>query len=81
MEKGDSRLKPMCCHYLSDFKCGGELQLGAEACKSLFGAYELSIPIDDTLECTGSGNVVTDKNCKDLQVRALYNVDKRYGHC
>lgn len=71
MDKNDHRLKSMCCHYLSDFKCEGELQLGAEACKSLFGTYELSIPIDDTLDCTGSGHVVTDKNCKDFQVRVV----------
>lgn len=72
MDKSDdNRLKPMCCHYLSDLKCVGELQLGAEACKSLFGTYELSIPIDDTLDCKGSGDVVTDKNCKDFQVRVV----------
>ncbi|KAL9964361.1 hypothetical protein ACROYT_G027992 [Oculina patagonica] len=67
MAKSDSRFTPMCCHDLSDLKCEGDLQLGAEACKSLFGTYELSMPIDDTLDCTSSADVVTDKNCKDFQ--------------
>ncbi|XP_078381574.1 uncharacterized protein LOC144664346 isoform X2 [Oculina patagonica] len=67
MEESDSRFKAMCCHDLSDLKCKGDLQLGAEACKSLFGTYELSIPIDDTLDCTSSADVVTDKNCKEFQ--------------
>ena len=71
MDKSDSRFQPTCCHYFSDLKCDGELQLGAEACRSLFGSYELSIPIDDTLECSRNGDTVTDKNCKNFQVRPV----------
>ena len=71
MEKSDSRFQPMCCHDLSKLRCRGDFKLGAEACKSLFGSYELSIPIDNKLKCMDEGRTVTDKNCKDFQVRIL----------
>ncbi len=68
MPKTDGRLQSMCCHFLSDFQCDDTL-LGAVECRSPFGTYELSIPIDDKLPCTASSTEITDQNCKDFDVR------------
>ncbi|KAJ7328520.1 hypothetical protein OS493_024435, partial [Desmophyllum pertusum] len=38
--------------------------LGAEECRSPFGTYELTMPIDKTAPCSSSK--LTDKNCKDF---------------
>lgn len=70
MERGDNRFQPMCCHYLSDSPCDDKL-LGAEECRSPFGTYEISIPIDKKFPCKGKTSRITDENCKDFDVREL----------
>ena len=67
MRKDDTRFEPMCCHFLSDSPCEDAL-LEAEECKSPFGTYNISIPIDKTAPCTASSSRITDKNCKDFDV-------------
>lgn len=68
IDKKDSRFEAMCCHALGGLSCGKETQVGEEECKSLFGTYELSIPINKELECQKNGGEVTDENCKDFKV-------------
>ncbi|CAH3128101.1 unnamed protein product [Pocillopora meandrina] len=65
MSKDDYRFQPMCCHYLSGSPCDDTL-LGAEECRSPFGTYEMTIPIDSETSCTASGSRITDANCKDF---------------
>ena len=67
MDEDDKRLQPMCCHFLSDSPCSDSL-IGAQACHSPFGTYELSIPIDEKLPCESDSPAMTDKNCKDFDV-------------
>ena len=55
----------MCCHYLSDSPCSDSL-LDSEECRSPFGTYELSMPINENAPCNGAG--ITNKNCKDFDV-------------
>ena len=66
MTETDSRWTAMC--KMSEHHCGADL-LGVEECKSPFGLYELRIPVDKNLPCDDS--VITDKNCKDLDVSLL----------
>lgn len=68
MSKDDSRWNEMCSHPLnpSGSTCQDKL-LGMEECKSPFGIYELKIPVNKDLACENTG--ITDKNCKDLDVR------------
>ena len=68
MNKDDSRWNEMCSHPLnpSGSTCQDKL-LGMEECKSPFGIYELKIPVNKDLACENTG--ITDKNCKDLDVR------------
>ena len=68
MGDDDDRWQPMCCHYLSDAPCADPL-LGAEECRSPFGTYELNIPIDEEASCDAEDSGITDKNCKDFDVR------------
>ncbi|KAL9956907.1 hypothetical protein ACROYT_G038462 [Oculina patagonica] len=63
VDKEDSRFEPMCCHSLVQ-QCKDESHLGAEECQSLFGTYELSMPVDPTLDC--SSTEVRHANCKDF---------------
>ncbi len=65
VDKEDSRFFPMCCHSLVE-QCNEESQLGAEECQSLFGTYELSMPVDDTLDCKRTE--LSQANCKDFDV-------------
>ncbi|XP_066026371.1 uncharacterized protein [Pocillopora verrucosa] len=65
MGKDDNRFQPMCCHYLSGSPCDDTL-LGAEECRSPFGTYEMTIPIDSKTPCKASGSRITDGNCKDF---------------
>ena len=67
MGTNDDRWQPMCCHYLSDSPCTDSL-LGAEECRSPFGTYELSMPIDENASCDPNVAGITDKNCKDFNV-------------
>ncbi|KAL9982898.1 hypothetical protein ACROYT_G005011 [Oculina patagonica] len=64
MPKDDGRFQPMCCHFLSDSPCDDKL-LGAVECKSPFGTYELTIPIDNDAPCKASETMITHANCKD----------------
>ena len=60
----------MCNHELN--KRGSHSKdalLGMEECQSLFGIYELKIPVDKNLACNAVG--VTGKNCKDLDVSSV----------
>ena len=77
MEKDDFRLQPMCCHYLSDAPCN-DILLGAEECTSPFGTYQLSMPIDDQASCGSGDSPITDKNCKDFDVRFLIVLTCKY---
>ncbi|XP_078356298.1 uncharacterized protein LOC144642898 isoform X2 [Oculina patagonica] len=74
IEKDDSRFKPMCCHYLSDSPCKDK-QLGAEECRSPFGTYEISIPIDKKARCRAKGSKVTHKNCKNFDISMFTNMN------
>ncbi|XP_027037531.1 uncharacterized protein LOC113665987 [Pocillopora damicornis] len=65
MGKDDNRFQPMCCHYLSGSPCD-DILLGAEECRSPFGTYEMTIPIDSKTPCKASGSRITDGNCKDF---------------
>nr|XP_058965128.1 uncharacterized protein LOC131791762 [Pocillopora verrucosa] len=65
MGKDDNRFQPMCCHYLSGSPCDDTL-LGAEECRSPFGTYEMTIPIDSKTSCKASGSRITDGNCMDF---------------
>ncbi|XP_078383070.1 uncharacterized protein LOC144665665 [Oculina patagonica] len=57
------RLEPMCCHPLAnDSPCTDPLE-GAEECRSVFGTYTITIPIDPELSCDAQ---IGYKNCKDL---------------
>ena len=67
MEKDDVRFQTMCCHYLSDSPCQDVL-LGAEECQSPFGSYELSLPVDEDVDCRPYSSQLTNKNCKDFDV-------------
>lgn len=42
--------------------------LGAKECTSPFGAYELSMPIDDTIPCSLNSSLITHKNCREFDV-------------
>ncbi|KAL9957971.1 hypothetical protein ACROYT_G034931 [Oculina patagonica] len=64
VKKDDQRWQPMCSNPLS--KCVRDRLLGDEECKSPFGTYELQIPVDKKLSCTGDG--IKDTNCKDLDL-------------
>ena len=63
----------MCCHYLSDSPCQDVL-LGAEECQSPFGSYELTIPVDEDVDCRPDSSQLTNKNCKDFDV-SLFIID------
>ena len=65
MAPDDRRWQPMCCH--SGFPCTDAL-LGAEECRSPFGTYELSMPVNEKTSCDPSRPGITDKNCKDFDV-------------
>ncbi|CAH3128096.1 unnamed protein product, partial [Pocillopora meandrina] len=65
MGKDDNRFQPMCCHYLSGSPCDDTL-LGAEECRSPFGTYEMTMPIDSKTPCTASGSRITHENCKEF---------------
>ena len=67
LERDDVRFQAMCCHYLSDSPCQDVL-LGAEECQSPFGSYELTIPVDEDVDCRPDGSQLTNKNCKDFDV-------------
>ena len=70
VEEEDSRLTPMCNHPLNKEESGGtDTLLAMEECRSLFGSYELEIPVDEDLECDDTG--VTNSNGKDLDVSKL----------
>ncbi|CAH3144036.1 unnamed protein product [Pocillopora meandrina] len=62
LTKDDKRLTGMCCHPLIAAPCDDALA-GEEECRSVFGTYSLSIPIDPTLDCSAQ---ITYKNCKNL---------------
>ena len=64
MTKNDPRLTGMCCHPLIAATCDDALA-GEEECRSVFGVYNISIPIDPTLDCSAQ---ITYKNCKNLNV-------------
>ena len=64
LTKDDKRLTGMCCHPLIAAPCDDALA-GEEECRSVFGTYRLSIPIDPTLDCSAQ---ITYKNCKNLNV-------------
>ncbi|RMX38123.1 hypothetical protein pdam_00003071 [Pocillopora damicornis] len=70
LEKDDVRFQAMCCHYLSDSACQDVL-LGAEECQSPFGSYELTIPVDEDVDCRPDSSQLTNKNCKDFD-RSVY---------
>ena len=59
----------MCTHSLTQRRSDDRL-LGMEECKSPFGTYDIKIPVDSTLSCTGNSWIL-GKNCKDLEV--IYN--------
>ncbi|XP_027042405.1 uncharacterized protein LOC113670461 [Pocillopora damicornis] len=63
MAKHDTRLTEMCCHPLISAPCDDALT-GEEECRSVFGTYNISIPIDQTLDCRRQ---ITYKNCKSLK--------------
>ena len=65
MEETDDRWQPMCSHPLSGGACASE-QYNAEECRSPFGTYELSVPVDQNLDCASYG--FSNKNCRDLDV-------------
>ena len=67
MEENDQRFQPMCCHFLSDSPCD-DTRLGALECKSPFGTYEISMPINDKAPCSVDDTKMTSKNCKDFDV-------------
>ena len=73
LEKDDVRFQAMCCHYLSDSPCQDVL-LGAEECQSPFGSYELTIPVDEDVDCRPDSSQLTNKNCKDFDV-SLFIID------
>ena len=73
LEKDDVRFQAMCCHYLSDSACQDVL-LGAEECQSPFGSYELTIPVDEDVDCRPDSSQLTNKNCKDFDV-SLFIID------
>lgn len=78
VDKDDSRFQPMCCHSLVE-QCNEESQLGALECQSLYGSYELSMPVDDTLDC--SSTEVRQANCKDFDVSVvIVNSKDDEGH-
>ncbi|XP_078343967.1 uncharacterized protein LOC144629603 [Oculina patagonica] len=54
-------------HGMCSFSALDDSLLGEEECRSPFGTYELVIPVDDQLSCDDPG--ITNKNCKDLDVR------------
>lgn len=66
MGKNDERFQPMCCDFLSDSPCS--TSLGAEECKSPFGTYEISMPIDSKASCDPGFTRLTGGNCKDFDV-------------
>lgn len=70
MEDDDNRFQPMCVYDLSKGRCNykADKALGGEECKSPFGTYELSIPVDEKSPCQGSSRF-TNKNCKEFDVR------------
>lgn len=73
MTEQDQRLTAMCCHPLSNSPCEKDALMGEEECRSVFGTYEISIPINPKLEC---GSTITYKNCKDLKVRMNRDIEK-----
>ncbi|XP_028517529.1 uncharacterized protein LOC110247684, partial [Exaiptasia diaphana] len=68
MTKDDSRFESMCCHFLSGTPCD-DAQSGSAECQSLFGTYDMEIPINENAECGGS--LLPDKNCKNFD-RSIY---------
>ena len=67
LKKDDSRWHSMCDNQLTARGCSNKDRLlGAEECKSPFGVYDLKIPVDKTLSC--DDNMITNTNCKDLDV-------------
>ncbi|XP_078344643.1 uncharacterized protein LOC144630195 isoform X2 [Oculina patagonica] len=65
MKESDDRWEPMCSHPLSGGVCANE-QLAAEECRSPFGTYELTVPVDENLGCDYAG--FNNKNCRDLDL-------------
>ena len=65
MKESDDRWEPMCSHPLSGGVCANE-QLAAEECRSPFGTYEFTVPVDKNLDCDYAG--FNNKNCRDLDV-------------
>ncbi|XP_020909805.2 uncharacterized protein LOC110247688 [Exaiptasia diaphana] len=65
MTMDDPRLEAMCCNFLSDTPCNDAL-IGAAECQSLFGTYDMEIPINENAECGGSP--LPDKNCRDFDI-------------
>ncbi|XP_027053468.1 uncharacterized protein LOC113680633 [Pocillopora damicornis] len=74
LERDDVRFQAMCCHYLSDSPCQDVL-LGAEECQSPFGSYELTIPVDEDVDCRPDGSQLTNKNCKDFDKSVYTNMN------
>ena len=66
MTKDDKRLTKMCCHPLITAPACDDALMGEEECRSVFGTYNISIPIDPQLDCNAQ---ITYKNCKNLDVR------------
>jgi len=47
-------------------------QYEAEECGSPFGTYELTVPVDENLDCYCTG--FSNKNCRDLDVSIKFHL-------
>ena len=69
MRVDDDRLRSMCCDDFSGTPCN-DAQSGSAECQSLFGTYNIEMPIDENGECDGTH--ITDQNCKDFNVSVFF---------
>ena len=74
MGKDDERFQQMCCHSVSDSSC--VISHDVEDCKSPFGTYEISMPIDSKATCEKSFTRLTGGNCNDFDVRFEFHLLK-----
>ena len=68
MRADDDRFRSMCCDDFSGTPYN-DAQSGSAECQSLFGTYNIEMPIDKNGKC--SGTFITDENFKDFDVSLL----------
>ena len=68
MGEDDKRLRPMCCHFLSDSPCN-DMFLGSKECQSPFTTYTIEMPKNKKAKCGEDSDKHVNRNCGGFDVR------------